>query len=63
MGGTCDTPVSASTKDEMMGKGMEHLKEMHPEMHVSVASTPKDDPKMLDWQKKFDATWEAAPEA
>lgn len=32
MGGMCDAPITANTSDEMIGKGMVHLEEAHPEM-------------------------------
>lgn len=62
MGGMCDEPISANTPDEMIANGMEHLKVAHPEMVASIEAMPKDDPLMVDWQKKFDETWAATPE-
>jgi len=62
MGGMCDASMSASTNDEMMQKGMEHLESAHPEMAANIKAMPKDDPKMVEWSKKFDADWAAAPE-
>jgi len=62
MGGTCDAKISAETKDEMIAKGMEHVKEAHPEMAADIAAMPKDDPKMVEWSQKFDADWESTPE-
>lgn len=63
MGGMCEEAMSAETKEEMMGKGMEHLKEAHPEMYATVTAMPTDDPKMVEWAQTFDATWTAAPDA
>ncbi len=62
MGGMCDTPISGNTKDELMMNGMQHLEVAHPEMAVQIKATPKDDPMMVEWGKKFDAMYEAAPE-
>ena len=62
LGGMCAASISAGSKEEMMTKGMEHLKEAHPDMAATVMAMSKDDPKMVEWQKTFDATWDAAPE-
>lgn len=62
MGGMCDTAIHAETKEEMMGKGMEHLDAMHPEMAESVRNMPKEDPMMVAWVEKFNADWDATPE-
>jgi hypothetical protein len=62
MGGMCDTAMSAETPEEMMSKGMAHVEDAHPEMAANIKAMPKDDPQMVDWQQKFDATWAAAPE-
>ena len=62
MVGMCDTAMSAGSKDEMMGKGMTHLEEAHPEMAANIKAMPKDDPQMVEWGKKFDADYEASPE-
>jgi hypothetical protein len=63
MGGPCEAPMTASTSEEMMGKGMAHLEIAHPEMAASVKAMPKDDPKMLEWNEKFTSDWAAAPES
>jgi len=62
MGGMCDEPITAATKDEMLAKGMAHLEAAHPEMAETVKTMPKEDPMMVEWAAKFDATWDAAPE-
>ncbi len=62
MGGMCDTPITATTSDEMMAKGMTHLEEAHPDMAADIKAMPKDDPKMMEWGTKFMADYEAAPE-
>lgn len=62
MGGMCDAEITASTSDEMMSKGMAHLEEAHPEMAANIKAMPKDDPKMVEWGKKFMSDWEATPE-
>lgn len=58
----CDEPIAASSKVEMLTKGMEHVEAAHPEMAESIKSMSPTDPMMIDWQKKFDVTYEAAPE-
>ena len=62
MGGPCEAAMTAATKDEMMNKGMQHLKDVHPAMAADIAATPTDDPKMVEWGEKFDRDWAAAPE-
>lgn len=62
MGGPCDTPISGNSKDELMTNGMRHLEEAHPEMAATVKAMPSDDPVMVEWVKKFDEEYEAAPE-
>lgn len=62
MGGMCDTAITADSKGEMLVKGMEHIEEAHPEMAVDIKKMSPTDPLMLEWQEKFDATYDAAPE-
>jgi predicted small metal-binding protein len=62
LGGPCETAISASSSDEMMKKGMEHLEAAHPEMAADIKATPQDDPKMVEWGTKFAADYAAAPE-
>lgn len=62
MGGMCDTAITASSKEEMLTKGMEHVEAVHPEMATTIESMSPTDPVMVDWQKKFDATYQASPE-
>lgn len=62
MGGMCDTPISGNSKDELMANGMRHLEEAHPEMAAGVKAMSPDDPMMVEWAKKFDEMYEAAPE-
>ena len=63
MGGPCDAKITGATPDEVMANGMKHLEAAHPEMAAQVKATPKDDPMMVEWNKKFMADFEAAPEA
>lgn len=63
MGGMCEIPLEASTKEEMLAKGMEHLKESHPGMYTTVTTMAPENPMMVAWRKKFDAVWEGAGEA
>ena len=62
MGGTCDTPITASTADEMLANGMKHLEEAHTDMAASIKAKPQDDPSMVEWAKKFHSDYEALPE-
>lgn len=62
MGGMCDEAIAATSKEEMLSKGMEHLAAAHPEMAAQVQSMPKDDPQMVEWNTKFEADYEALPE-
>ena len=60
MGGPCDEKIAGSTPDEMMENGMKHLEEAHPEMAAQVKSMEEDDPKMVDWNKRFMKEWKKA---
>ena len=62
MGGPCDTKVQGATTDEMMKNGMVHLEQEHSQMAADVKATPQDDPKMVEWSKKFMADFENLPE-
>lgn len=62
MGGTCDEEIVAGSKDEMLQKGMQHVEMAHPEMAESIRKMSPTDPMMVDWQKQFEASYEAAPE-
>lgn len=62
MGGMCDEPITASTQDEMMTKGMQHLEKAHPEMAESVKKMPETDPMMVKWQEDFQKTWNETPD-
>lgn len=63
MGGMCDEAITADSHDEMIAKGMEHLKIAHPEMAVDIEKMPKDDPLMVKWAEDFKKTWENTPDA
>ena len=62
MGGPCDAKVQAETKDEMMANGMAHMEAAHAEMAADVKAMAHDDPKMVAWNEKFNADWDATPE-
>jgi hypothetical protein len=62
MGGSCDASMSAATSEEMIGKGMAHVEEAHPEMAATIKAMAPDAPEMVEWKNKFDAAWAAAPE-
>ena len=60
LGGPCDAKITGSTPDEMMANGMKHLEQAHPDMAAKVKATPKEDPTMVEWNKKFMADFAAA---
>ena len=60
MGGMCDAKITGSTPEEMMGNGMKHLEQAHPQMAADIKAMPKDDPKMKEWSEKFMKDWAAA---
>lgn len=60
LGGPCDAKFTGSTPDEMIANAMKHLEAAHPEMAAQVKATPKDDPTMVEWNKKFMADFAAA---
>jgi len=60
VGGPCDHEIKGATKEEWMQNGMAHLKEAHPEMAADVEGMSAEE--NAEWMKKFDATWDAAPE-
>ena len=62
LGGPCEEKITGNTQDEMMANGMAHLEAAHPEMAADVKAAPKDDPKMMEWMKKFQEDWASAPE-
>ncbi len=45
-----------------MSKGMAHMEEVHPEMAADIKAMPHDDPKMVEWNQKFQADWASKPE-
>ena len=57
MGGPCKEKIAGSTPEEMIANGMKHLEEAHPEMAAQMKATPKDDPMMVEWNKKFMKDW------
>jgi len=61
MGGPCDAKISGATKDEMMANAMKHLETAHPDMAADVKKASATDPMMVEWNKKFDADFAAAP--
>ncbi len=62
MGGPaeCNTVISGNTPDEMIANGMEHLKEVHPQMVEDMKNMPKE--KMDGWRADFQKKWDAVPE-
>ena len=62
MGGPCEAAISGGTVEEMMTAGMAHMEAAHPEMAADIKAMPKDDPKMVEWNKKFMEDWEKTPD-
>lgn len=62
LGGPCDEAMHAATADEMATVAMAHLEAAHPEMAATIKEMPKDDPKMQEWNTKFQADFAAKPE-
>jgi hypothetical protein len=62
MGGPCDEKISGATPDEMMKNGMAHIEQAHPDMAADIKAMSKDDPKMVEWNKKFMEDFQNAPE-
>ncbi len=62
MGGMCEAEIMGGTREEMMGNGMKHLEEAHPEMAESVKNMSETDPMMMAWVEKFNADYDATPE-
>ena len=62
MGGMCEAKISGATPEEMMKNGMTHMEAAHPEMATNIKTMSKDDPKMVEWNKKFMNDFAALPE-
>ena len=62
MGGPCDAELSADSYEEIMKVGWSHMKAAHSEMAATIEATPKDDPKMVEWEKDFNKTWADTPD-
>jgi predicted small metal-binding protein len=60
MGGPCNDKITGNTPNETLMNAMKHLEEKHPDMAATVKATPKDDPMMTEWNKKFMKDWESA---
>jgi predicted small metal-binding protein len=61
LGGPCKSEISASTSEEMIEKGMEHLAEVHPEMAMKVHDNTKEENDK--WTSEFLKKWETTPES
>ena len=63
MGGpaTCSVVMTGNSADEMIANGMEHLKQAHPDMVVSMNAMSKE--AMDKWRADFQVKFDAAPEA
>jgi predicted small metal-binding protein len=63
LGGPCEEKISGNTPDELMANGMTHLEAAHPEMAADVKEASPEDPKMVEWSKKFKEDWEKTPDS
>lgn len=62
LGGPCDHVIAAETKEELMAKGMEHIKAAHPEMAADIEKMS--DEEMAKWKTEtLDKVWDETPEA
>ncbi len=59
MGGPCDAAMTANTPDEMMEKGMEHVRKAHPEMVDDIENMSDEDGKK--WNDAFMKKWASTP--
>ena len=62
MGGPCTAKISGATPDEMIANAMKHLESVHPKMAADVKASSPTDPMMVEWNKKFQKDFAAAPE-
>jgi predicted small metal-binding protein len=62
LGGPCEAAITGSTQEEFMANAMAHLEAAHPEMAASVKAASKDDPMMIEWNKKFQEDWAKTPD-
>ena len=68
MDGPCDTPIQASSAEEMMKKGGDHINEMAAkgdEGHIkakAMMDKGPDSPENKAWMEKFAADFAALPE-
>lgn len=59
-GGPCDEVIVAATKEEMLSKGMDHVRAAHPEMVADIEKmTPEQN---AEWQTMFDKAWDETPD-
>lgn len=58
LGGPCDAEMTASTPQEMMQKGMEHVESAHPEMAAGIKQMSKEETDK--WTADFMQKWAAA---
>ena len=63
LGGPCEEKISGSTPEELMQNGMTHLESAHPEMAADVKAASPEDPKMVEWNKKFQEDWANTPDS
>ena len=69
MGGVCDAAMTASTPEEMMKMGGDHVNQMagtdpaHMEIKKMMDMSMTDKVMADKWHMEFMKTWESAPEA
>jgi len=59
MGGPCDFSVIASTPNEMIDKGMAHVKKIHPELAVNMNNIVQNEKDK--WYDTFMNLWKKTP--
>lgn len=62
LGGPCEEQISGGTPEELLAHAMTHAEAAHPEMAAGIKATPQDDPKMVEWNEKFQKDWANTPE-
>lgn len=60
MGGSCDAAMTADSEMAMVGAGMAHVEEAHPELAEQIKAMSTEEQNA--WGTEFHAKWEAQPE-
>jgi predicted small metal-binding protein len=59
MGGPCDLAITADTSKEMIDKGIEHVKQYHPDIAQNMDNNSQEEKDV--WYDSFMTTWEKTP--